>query len=151
MKGKFTSDKIMGLGIVFFSIILHLVIIPIQCDSAGNGGGVGPDFFPKMIAMIMGVLGLWLFLQKSPIKVEKKEKRNTKSVIITAIALVAYVYLAEYLGYVTSTVIALLFFLIYYGCRNKIVIVTIITLLTGSLYFFFGQVMQVMLPRGILI
>jgi hypothetical protein len=83
--------------------------------------------------------------------VEKKEKRNTKSVIITAIALVAYVYLAEYLGYVTSTVIALLFFLIYYGCRNKIVIVTIITLLTGSLYFFFGQVMQVMLPRGILI
>ncbi|WP_022669303.1 tripartite tricarboxylate transporter TctB family protein [Desulfospira joergensenii] len=151
MKSAHACDKIIGLGIVLFSMILLIFIIPRECDSSGGGGGIGPDFFPNLITGIMCVLGFWLFFRKNEAPEENKQKRHTAAVVVTAIMLLVYTYLAEYLGYISSTAVILLFFLIYYGCRNKIMIPLIVIFVTGALYLFFGRVMQVMLPCGILI
>ena len=150
MKPSLSSDKFIGLGIVLFSMVLYLFVIPRECDTTGSSG-IGPDFFPKLIAGIMGALGICLFFNKSSESEKKKKERHTAQMVVTAVMLLLYTYLAEYLGYISSTVLILFFFLIYFGFRSKIWVPIIVLVVTGSLYLFFGHVMQVMLPRGIFI
>ena len=59
--------------------------------------------------------------------------------------------MTEYIGYITSTVLVLIFFLTYYGCKNKLIVVAVTILVTGGVYLFFSGIMQVVLPRGCLI
>lgn len=145
-----SSDKIIGLGILVLSLVLYFIIIPRECDSHSAEGSIGPDFFPKVTSILLGILSLGLFFQKK-IDAPKEIKRNTLQVIVTGAIIFLYVFMTEYIGYITSTVLVLIFFLTYYGCKNKLIVVAVTILVTGGVYLFFSGIMQVVLPRGCLI
>jgi hypothetical protein len=94
-------DRIVGLAAVLGGILL--AIAGWQLD-LGTSKLPGPGFFPLLIALTMGGLGLWLLLR--PGRDEKPLRSDSSRWISFTLALVsiaAYAALFQDLGYLIST------------------------------------------------
>jgi putative tricarboxylic transport membrane protein len=94
-------DKIVGLAAVLGGILL--AIAGWQLD-LGTSKLPGPGFFPLLIALAMGGLGLWLLLR--PGRDEKPLRSESSRWISFTLALasiVAYAVLLQDVGYLIST------------------------------------------------
>lgn len=137
-----------------FSIILCLVSIIIiysanKFDMSYIGdSGLGPDFFPKIIAIILIILSALLFFSKDKIK---QQNHNIKYTLIIIIAFAIYVFVIGKLGYLVSTIL-FSFIVISILKKNSIILKIVYSLIFPiGLYLLFTYVFKVSLPTGIFI
>ena len=163
------NDLVAGLLVVVISFAMYLFSDSIKRMVVTT---IGPDFMPKLIAVIMGILGLILTVQG--IIVLKSKPGNTvpdtgSSVeksrngfvalfknnldIVTLLLLVLYAVGISLLGFIisTTTYIFLQIILMTINKRkNYIVFVTISIAFSCVIYFVFTKFLYVMLPAGLL-
>lgn len=137
-----------------FSIIL-CTMSGIVIYSASNfdmsyigDSGLGPDFFPKVIAVILIILSVLLFLSKDK---TKQENRNIKYTMMVIIIFAIYIFMIGKLGYLVSTIL-FSFTIISILKKNSIILKIIYSLIFPiGLYLLFTYIFKVSLPTGIFI
>jgi putative tricarboxylic transport membrane protein len=116
-----------------------------------------PDFFPRCITVMLGILSSMLLIQR--LKRTPSEKGNDIDKMdanqsgflqhATAIFLFFLYVLSIYLiGWIIATVIAVPGLMVYFGARRWSIIIILAVLVPIVLYLFFEKTVQVPLPAG---
>jgi hypothetical protein len=144
-----TKDCLSGIFTIFFSAITIYLALKLPL---GNASKPGPGFFPLVLSVIIGILGLIFFLKsRSNKKPESltEEKFAKWKVLYLLGSLFLYAFLFRPAGFLISTSIFLI-------TLKPIVAKKWVPVLLGSIFisliffFFFNYLLKVELPMGIL-
>lgn len=150
------SEIILAIGLFLFCVFTYFFLIPtipLGIDTSAEMGFFSPRVFPKFIVII--IAGLSITFGVGAFKNRTEDRYNSRENIlafghagVVLLAGFAYIFLLDWLGYIISTPLVLVFLLWFFGGRSwiKIMLGTILT--TIILYIFFGKVLNVMLPTG---
>lgn len=117
----------------------------------GNSG-LGPDFFPKVIAVILFILSAMLFVGS----IKNKDKKsiynpNMKYTFMVIFAFAVYIFLIDRIGYLVSTVIFAFVVITILKSKSKILNIIFAIVFPIALYLLFTYAFKVSLPTGLLI
>jgi hypothetical protein len=151
------DDFIPGLVIFFLGIIFILFVIPNQIPKNSGPIALSPRLFCQIATLLIIILSLLLIMKSlspkkhgiylSETKLDISEKIR---VIISILCAIGYVICLPIFGYFVSTIIFLLFFLLFFGAKKWLPIISTIMIITIFLYLVFVKALQVVLPSGIL-
>lgn len=144
-------------------LIVHIVILAIssillaltfQFEGLNINTGGGPAFWPQILLSLIIVLELFViaFTYKKYKNGElKKEKDESviypQNLYISVTALALYIVLMQFVGFLISSIIYLVFMM--YILKVKLKTNLIVSILSGYLItFVFGNLLMVPLPRG---
>jgi putative tricarboxylic transport membrane protein len=123
-------------------------------------GGIGADFFPKIISTALILIGLLLAAGAYKAARKQAEKRETAAIknnypefAATLGLLALYILALKPLGFILSTApftFLLILILSPRENRNCLLFATVAAAVTVALYFLFVKVFYIMLPGGIL-
>jgi putative tricarboxylic transport membrane protein len=159
------KDLIFSISIILAAVVIYLLTLMFPPDLAQEGG-VGPGFFPKVVAILMAGLGLILLLtavrrkrlERSEPSTTQPEEAGGRPIRRTAVAfiiIVCYAVGIYYIGFVVGTLVFLLvaisFYLSNFGPRRFFTFVLPISILvTAITYVVFRIAIRIPLPRGVL-
>lgn len=117
----------------------------------GNSG-LGPDFFPKVIAVILFILSAMLFVGS----IKNKDKKsfynpNMKYTFMVIFAFAVYIFLIDRIGYLVSTVIFAFVVITILKSKSKILNIVFAIAFPIALYLLFTYAFKVSLPTGLFI
>lgn len=155
---KFRIDALIGFIVIVLSSLILFVLIPtIPQDILQTGRkSISPEFFPGVIAIAMMVFGSILIItsyltpsvgKESVRKIGKKELLRVFLVTLIGLSYVILIYLISYL---IPTILVLAFLLWFYGENRWTVIFPLTVGISLAMFYLFGRVLMLMMPRGIL-
>ncbi len=148
-----SGDTWIGLGILAFSLVLLLWLIPYGVEVQKAGGmAVTPSFFPNMIAGILALLSLCLLISNIVRKshAQPKHKVIDRESVIIMILIVGSYFGIELLGMIPAGIITLSLLIRLYNYRSWPRTIIYATVCVILLFLFFEKVAQVDLPNGYL-
>lgn len=134
-----------GLAFVILSIAGFFYSV-VYIDSVSRVG-VPADFYPKLLFVILGLCGLRLMYvgykraEKVPFP-----KMDWKMVLITFALLLGYAFLMELAGFVISSIVFMLLFMLVLGERKPVTLVGVPVIGTLAVYFLFTKAFMIVLP-----
>lgn len=143
------ANRIISIILLVFSIFVWLAANEFP---ASNGQGLGPDFFPKATAIILGVLATMLFFRKE----DTEESifsfpRSAGPLFVSGIiALGLYVLMIEYMGFTISTIFLTFSWMWLMGIRKWITLIVASILISVGIAAVFEFLLFVPIPHGIL-
>ena len=157
-------DRWVGGGIVVAATALFVWVLPAQITfpRIEVGGGVGgiaasPLFFPGLMAVLFGTLGVIIFLRGHPRERNLRdgegfafEPGEAIRVAGTAAILIAYALLLETFGYLLLTPVTLVALCVFLGYRRWLVVLITAAGFTVLVYVGFRYGMKILLPEGLL-
>lgn len=139
------------------SVLLCLLAVGIFIVSRSFTGGVtralGPAFFPRVIAVGIGVLALVQFgtaLRSDETRTIIINFDAIQQVFIPTLSLIGYIVLLPILGFFLTTIAFLILFMYYSGVRDLRVVIPLAVILSVILQNVFVGFLQVPLPTGTL-
>lgn len=154
---RLNQDVISGAGLALFAALLYLVIIPNQVEYSGTGPlALSPRLFCQITAVLLLILSLSLLVIGLRAKPEEEEKAEATGHPLVrgaiAVALSAlYVVLITYLGYFSSTILVMLFFLRFFGSKSWKAELLFLFIVIPFIYVLFVIALKVVLPEGLFI
>ena len=153
LKRLVETDTIFSAVITLFFLFLFIATFRME--------DVSTYLLPRVLAATgtaIGIIALIVKFARSSPDIEKKEsqvvkpdgKRKGLAIHYMVLLTIAYFFLAEYLGFVLSTFIAMVAFSILLQFRNKLVIVIVAIVIPIALHYLFVSLLKVKLPEGIL-
>lgn len=155
---KLTTNTKIGLFMVGICLAVYFLAIPTIPEDvwAGRRTGLTSKFLPKIITVSMMILGALLVMNEYiplesrkaiAVRIEMTRQEKTRA-LVTMLIIANYVYMVSLFGFLFPTMLALGMLMWYYGERNWAVIVLTSVGLSWALYYFFGKIMMLLLPRG---
>ncbi|MGE4283076.1 MAG: tripartite tricarboxylate transporter TctB family protein [Clostridia bacterium] len=125
--------------------------------------GVGSEFVPQLVAILMGILSILAIIQEVR-KISKGEYDSTSQestgaiiqyrfVFLTVFIIFMYIALLELVGFLIMTTVFLFISMIMFSKkeeRNYIAFIIVSVAVPVTTYFFFKDAFHVLLPPGIL-
>jgi hypothetical protein len=111
----------------------------------------GSRMFPVGISIFAILLATLLLIRTKMGKVQNPDFTGTKMAMIMAGLLVAYVGLIEVVGFYIATPFYLYITMWILGQRNKKLMLTISVLMALGVYLFFGLLLDMQIPEGMLL
>jgi hypothetical protein len=155
-------DRWLGSGLILGALAFYLVVVPAQVAiprlrvGGGEGGiAASPLFFPRVIAVALGILGVLLFLRGRSRDETARDgegfrvvRREAVRVGGTLAILVLYVLSLPLLGYLVATPLAQAGLMAFLGFRRWGLIAALAVLTTAVVYVGFRWGMLILLPEG---
>ncbi|HBJ79678.1 MULTISPECIES: tripartite tricarboxylate transporter TctB family protein [Fusobacterium] len=114
--------------------------------------GLGPDFFPKVIAIILFILSGMLFIGSLRNKNKKSiHNPNMKYTFMVIFAFAVYIFLIDRIGYLVSTIIFAFIVITILKSKSKILNIIFAIAFPIALYLLFTYAFKVSLPVGLFI
>lgn len=157
-------DRWIGAALAAFAVLLFAVIVPaeINVPRFEVGGGIGgiaasPLFFPRLMAVLLGLLGVSLFVRGHTRARSLADGEGFAFVaaeilrVAGAVAILAlYAACLDALGYVLATPLALVALCAFLGYRRWPVVLATAAGFTAIVYGIFRYGMKILLPEGLL-
>jgi len=142
-------DKIFSIILCMISAVVYYSASQFDMSYIGDTG-LGPDFFPKVVSVILIVLSILIFISSG--KDKKTEKNpNVKYTLITIVIFAVYIVLIGKIGYLVSTIL-FSFAIISLLKKDSIVLKVVYSIIFPvGLYLLFTYAFKVSLPTGIFI
>lgn len=142
-------DKIFSIILCLISAVVYYSASQFDMSYIGDTG-LGPDFFPKVVSVILIVLSILIFISNG--KDKKTEKNpNVKYTLITIVIFAVYIVLIGKIGYLVSTIL-FSFAIISLLKKDSIVLKVVYSIIFPvGLYLLFTYAFKVSLPTGIFI
>lgn len=124
-----------------------------QFDMAFIGdSGLGPDFFPQVIAIILFILSITLFV----INIINKDKKsvynpNIKYTFMVIFSFAVYIFFINIIGYLISTIIFAFVVITILKSKSKVLNIIFAIIFPVALYLLFTYAFKVSLPTGLFI
>jgi putative tricarboxylic transport membrane protein len=133
---------IIGGGLLFWDTFYFPA--PIKANAPG------PDFFPRIILIILFILGITLLASnlfiKSKREVPSKSLFDYKKFLVTVGLIVLYLFLLPHLGFLLASFLYISSNLIH-RLEGRIKVVTLAAVSSACLYFIFAWLLNVRLPH----
>lgn len=130
-------------------VVLAILVYHWAADfPQGKGETLGPDFFPKVLAVAVGLLAMLMMVESLLMK-KKPETETRRNYLLTAFVaalLLAYVLILPGAGFVASTTLFLTASVYTLRRKHFLMIALISLLFTVSIFFAFKMVLKVPLP-----
>ena len=158
-------ERLTGIGVLVLGLLIFFVLIPVGIDRPGSveHAALAPDFWPRIIAGIIMLMGL--FLTVRPAAEDEGEEHGdggggeaveaaagwTHRLPGLAVALgtlFAFYFLIPYLGMVAPGIAVILGLMVYAGERRWPMGIAIALCVPILLYVFFVHVASVPIPLG---
>lgn len=143
------ANRIISIILLVFSIFVWLGANEFP---ASNGQGLGPDFFPKATAIILGVLATMLFFKKED--TEERVFSFTRSAaplfVGGILALGIYVLMIDFIGFTISTIFLTCTWMWLMGIRKWLTLIIASILISVGIAAVFEYLLFVPIPHGIL-
>ena len=156
-----TMDRVLGFGFCLSAVALVTIVTPMEVAAPkirlGSSGtvGVSPQFFPNLLASVIGLLGLILALRGRG----RSESLATGEGFALSAAqwarvakvvaiLIAYLLVLPHLGFLISTPLCLAVLMFQLGARNRALIAIIAISTTAAVHIAFRYGMKLILPEG---
>lgn len=146
----------LGAGMLVFALFLIEFLIPTWVISPSNVRKIvlSPDFWPYIVAALLGLGGIVLLIQyyfvtrpqKIPEEHEDVTGGNMRIALVAVLMAVYYVLLTS-LGMVLASVLAYVAFMVVIGLPRKIAAAIIAVALPLLLYGFFDHLAGVPIPQ----
>jgi putative tricarboxylic transport membrane protein len=154
----FKIDALIGLLVIVLSSLILFVLIPtIPHDILQTGRtSISPKFFPTVIGITMMVLGCILIITSYLAPSVGKElvlqigKKELYRVFLATFTGLFYVILMYLIGYLIPTIVVLAFLLWFYGENRWAVTFPLAVGISLAMFYLFGRVLMLMMPRGVL-
>jgi putative tricarboxylic transport membrane protein len=157
-------DRWLGGALVLAALLFYFVVVPaeiviprIQVGGGVGGGAASPLFFPRLMAVVLGFLGVLIFLRgqsraETLLAGEGFAFGIAQAVRVagTAAILVAYLALLDWIGYLLLTPIALASLSLLLGFRRWLLLAIVATAVPTTIYLGFRYGMKILLPEGVL-
>ncbi len=113
-----------------------------------------PDsgLFPFLIGLLIATFSVIALAQgrsKEPEKEQERDKLNYRNMVLCILSLYAYALLFEWLGFIPSTFLLIVFFLKFIEQKGWILVITASSLASVVSYAFFELWLRAALPKGI--
>lgn len=138
-------------GIVLIGIALFGYLTANQFS--GSDAPYGPDFFPKLVLILLGVCSLVLFVKgimdmktKQRVSRLQLDKGLIVSIVLYVILLIVYINLFFVTGFIISTIIFLLIGQYLFGVRKWLRLIVIAIIVPFILYYLFTVLFNIPLP-----
>jgi putative tricarboxylic transport membrane protein len=140
------NDRI--LGIVSLGLAIFLTIFGWNLHAPVSYEPVGPRAFPLLIALVIGLCGLWL-IYKNEFTAEANPPGANSRIFLMVLVAMGYAFLFQWLGFIVATVImTVLVGRLFGGAWIKCLTGGVVM---GVLFFLlFDRALDVVLPTGIL-
>lgn len=117
---------------------------------------IGPDFFPRILATMLGVACLLLLLQALRRKVEEaaetlspKDPGIRRGLVVLAMTLL-YIAVMDFIGFIIATVVFMMAMMYVLKLRNYLKMFCVSLAISIVVNFAFGGVLDIQLPMGLL-
>ena len=154
---KKQQNIIPGVLITLISILIYIFLIPTQIKIK-EGVSIGPDFFPKIAVMIIGLCSLfYTILQIKQLKASKESvmdgfsfdiKDYVNHIVFIASGLV-FLTIVRYLGFPITVVLFLIFLLFFFGSKGIPKNIIIAVIYGIAVYALFSTILKISFPDGI--
>ena len=140
------NDRI--LGIASLALAVFLTVFGWNLQAPVSYEPVGPRAFPLLIALIIGLCGLWLIF-KNQFSAEPNPPGANGRIFLMVLVALGYAFLFQWLGFIiATTIMTVLVGRLFGGSWIKCLIGGAVM---GILFFFlFDRALDVVLPAGIL-
>ncbi len=151
MKQYLSSTRISGIVVALFSGFALYHANKIKSSAMMTNDVLGPAAWPKFLSAAMLVLGIILIIfgdktTKGGEETEKSaEGKEPVKVLVTILAMIAYIVLFERVGFLLITPIFLFVMTLYYGSKPHIALLYAAGF-TAVLYVLFKMVLHILLP-----
>lgn len=153
------KNVVSGSILAVFALALHLYIIPTQVESMHAGPvALSPSLFCHITAFLLLVLSLALVVsgfRNRPASGPQEEPRSLKDTVgrgaVGLVFSVLYIIFIEILGYFSSTVVFMIFFLYFSGVRSWKGTLVFLAVILPFIYLLFVKALHVVLPTGLMI
>ena len=148
MKKKPFSELVIGLACIVLGVVVFIAAGNLQTVRLG----IGPAGFPKVIAIVLAVLGLAQTATALSTGVKAPEfnvDKKAASLFIAAVAMsFAYVLLVDMIGFLIMTPLLLLGLMYLFGERRIVKMLIIAAVTTACIWLLFTEVFMIFLPVG---
>ncbi|MEY8752261.1 tripartite tricarboxylate transporter TctB family protein [Alkalicoccobacillus gibsonii] len=149
-----TQERVMGMVIAGLGLLMFLNTFTMSFMMLADDPG--PRLLPRVvsIALILCGIGLAFYKSEGAKQLTFKLNENSKRMVISFLALLAYALLFNIIGYIISTFV-FLSFLTWYLTKEKdkaTIWKSLINgfIVTAIIYVVFSQLLNVILPAGLL-
>lgn len=152
MGSFFNKDRLIGLFCFAFAGYIWYEAGTFPAASS-DFDSMGPTLYPRFLATVIGLASLIIFLKGRPAEGKSQEYKFFAFLYVIALS-AAYIALLMPLGFIPTTVLFLLAMVLYFDpsemkvrVRNAVLYAVLFSVF---LYLFFGKLLGVLLPAGIL-
>lgn len=150
------NDAICGLVLIVFAAVMAALTIPFP-DFPGQK--YGPDLLPRVLAVLLTICGAVLLVRGLKARRQGEAwytlpawlavpKRVLRFLLVIA-ALLFYIFASDPLGFLAVSFVIVAVLSIAFGAK-PVWALTAAVVATVAINYFFGSIMRVPLPRGIL-
>jgi len=154
-------DRITALAILFSSLLVIFVIIPLQIKYDINYEIIGPkpDFFPLLSTWIIVILAVWLFgltfsktkgQKGSDIQERKLKKKEEWEAYKCLLLCVVYIIAMKFIGFTLSTIAAIACLFLQQGIKKPKKIILYSLIYSVLVFLLFRYAMKVYFPVGLI-
>lgn len=142
------QDCFLGLIFVILGVLGYLYSDIYIYSEDVPGAGVAPDFYPKLLFTILAICGLGLIIEgykheeKKPLLI----KFDWKILLPTIVVLFGYAILFEKFGFIISTLVFMIVFILLLGERNPVLILSVPIITTLFIYLLFTRAFMIVVP-----
>ncbi|MDR2726420.1 MAG: tripartite tricarboxylate transporter TctB family protein [Deltaproteobacteria bacterium] len=146
------NDAVIGVAAIIVGL---LIFIHVQSFPSQAGGRPGPALFPATLAALLMIAGVVLVVQGhragGPLCQIPPElnARGVGNIMMTLGAIVFYVLVSEYLGFLLASFVVMVGMMLMLKARARIAI-PVAAGTTLCIYAIFHKMLMVPLPRGLL-
>lgn len=140
---KLHANHVISLLLLVFAVAAFIMA---QSFNSSSGTAPGPAFFPQVLSVLLLVLAIILAFQ-TPAQSNSKVNIN---VVLIMILFGVYVFLVQPIGFVVSTLLFTVGYLLILGERRWYFIVPAAILLPVTVSYAFEQLLNVPIPHGVL-
>lgn len=150
------SSLWLGVGMLVFALFLVEFLIPTWVITPGNVRKIvlSPDFWPYIVAALLGIGGAILLLQyyfvTRPQKISEEHEDvpgGNMRIVLIAVLMAIYYLLLPYIGMILASVLAYVAFIAVIGLPRKVAAAIIAVVLPLLLFGFFDHVAGVPIPQ----
>jgi hypothetical protein len=142
------ADQKLGIGLIIFCVIMWFYCIPYRIV------GDAPRFFPRLIIFFILIPSILLIVtRRQPRKGESlrfKDRKDLHKALLTALFFLIYIALIDVLGYFTSSFLAVMGFLYFFGVRSWKGIIFVPAGILFFIYLVIERMLSFPLPKGII-
>jgi len=159
------KNLIFSISTILAAIIIYLLTLMFPPD-LGQEGGVGPGFFPKIVAILIAGLGLILLItairgrrpewaESTPQQPEEAGIRLIRRTAVAFMIIVCYAVGIYYIGFIIGTLLFLLVAISFFQSKFEwkrffAFALPVSLLITAFTYVVFRIAIRIPLPRGAL-
>lgn len=152
-------ERLIGIGVLVIGLLVFALLIPYGIDQPGNveHAALAPDFWPRIIAVIMTVMGLLLAIAPSPEEEDEDESgedagrwlHRLTGLAVALGTLFGFYFLMPPLGMVAPGAALIFGLMIFAGERRWLLAAAIAVGVPIVLHAFFVHVAGIPIPLGV--